>query len=741
MRPSISLACILKNEVKNLPRLLASVKDCFDHIHLTDTGSTDGSIELIQEYEKGENPAGTPISLWHFPWVDDFAKARNASFEPVETDYVMWLDLDDVLSSAEKFIQWRNNAMKLADFWIATYHYSFNEQGKSLCSFARERVMRNDLKFSWKYFVHEGIIPVSPVKKDINVQYSVTWSVNHLRDAEDMKADRSRNLSIFEKNSGTLDSRMRYYYGKELFENQKPLEAFSELVNAVASPDLELHDRIMALQYACLSAMHLNQFDKAVQLAHQGLQLSPQRAEFFVVIGDCYIKTNRVTESIPYYNAASKCGYFGDGKIQGAIFSHEDSYKHYPLNQIARVYANIGDIDRAEAAVGDAIKLGPNPETLGIHGEIIKIKERVGIKGAPKAKTDHIVISCHPQGFYEWDEGIYKEKGIGGSETAVVEMAYWLAEITEREVLVFNNRATAKKFGRVSYLPASELPKYFNENSPYKHIAWRHNIPLSDDPMYIWCHDLGFAGVDGVRAPNKVLALSEFHRNYLVNMFGVDKDCILVTSNGIDPDRFVGMDKQKDFGKVVWSSSPDRGLERAIKVMDIVVKDVPEATFHIYYGFDNMLKMQKHEEVTRLQKMIEERPYIKFHGNLEQRHLTKELNSACAWLYPTNFLETYCITAIEMLASKVYPIVRRWGALEDTLKSAYNRGDAALVDRDCDSDDDIAYYAVLTRSVLQLKAWEKMGDDEDHSWKKVAESWLGLLDIEVKDGRKVAGNL
>ena len=47
-RPTLALCCILKDEIKNLPQLLSSVKDCFDEIHLTDTGSTDGSIEWIQ---------------------------------------------------------------------------------------------------------------------------------------------------------------------------------------------------------------------------------------------------------------------------------------------------------------------------------------------------------------------------------------------------------------------------------------------------------------------------------------------------------------------------------------------------------------------------------------------------------------------------------------------------------------------------------------------------------------------
>ncbi len=71
MRKTIALACILKDEVQNLPQMLASVDGCFDEIHLTDTGSTDGSLELIKSYIEGPNPANTPIFLHHFKWVND----------------------------------------------------------------------------------------------------------------------------------------------------------------------------------------------------------------------------------------------------------------------------------------------------------------------------------------------------------------------------------------------------------------------------------------------------------------------------------------------------------------------------------------------------------------------------------------------------------------------------------------------------------------------------------------------
>lgn len=725
-RPTLALCCILKNEIKNLPRLLASIEGCFDEIHLTDTGSTDGSIEWINAYI-GANPH---VKLHHFTWCDDFAKARNASFEPATADYVMWLDLDDVLTNREAFISWRDGVMALADYWLATYHYASNAAGKPICSFARERAVKRSLGIHWKYFVHEGMIPDSNTKKFV-MQYASTWNVTHMRDAEDLLQDRSRNLRLFEKN-GVLDARMRYYYGKELFENGKPLEAFGHLVSAIAEDKLELHDRVMGIQYACMAAMQLNQFERAISLAHQGLALSPQRAEFHIIIADSWLKQNRPGDAVPFYEAARKCGYGGDSPIQGPIFQHEDFYRHYPVNQLARIFGNAGDLDRAEGYLREAERLGNHDDTTNIRKELNHVRSCVSGSGKPRQKTDDILISCPPHALYEWDHAVYREKGIGGSETAAVEMSTHLSEITGRRVLIFNPRKEAASFGNVEYRPAKELPEYLRDFEPAAHIGWRHSMKLSEEPMYVWCHDLGTQHMHQHGNYFKAMALTPFHAGYIKNFFGVPNDKIMVTRNGIDPTRFA-IRHEKTPGKVVYSSSPDRGLDRAIAVMDLVVKEIPTATLHVYYGFDNMKKMGMHAEVERLEKLMAGKDYIVFHGNLTQKELTKEIASASVWLYPTNFLETFCITALEALCSGVYPVVRRWGGLADTLATAHQEGMCDLLDEEGESPEDHKAYAKAVFLALTEEKWKKVAvNPQDYSWKSVAHEWVNFLGLGEK---------
>ncbi len=742
-RPSLSLAMIVKNEAENLPRLFDSIKDCFDEVHITDTGSTDGTVEIAEKLG---------AKVHHFKWVNDFAAARNASFDPIKTDYVAWLDGDDILQNPEGFKNFRQDAMGLADYWIATYHYSSNAEGKPLCSFARERVFRVDRGFKWKYFVHEGVMPhtqYGPPKID----FSPVWSVKHMRTDADLQKDRSRNLTIFQSHLTEMDSRMKYYYGKELFEAQKPADSVHFFGESLKDPALEMHDRILSMQYLCYAYMQCNQFDKAVEIATAGLIIAPNRAEYYTIIGDCFIKMGRLADAIPSYSAAKSC-IFQQGIPQGfagAIFHNEDAYTAYPRNQLARIYANLGDFEKSEEQSCESFNRFSNEESKSLRDEVRKMK--IVAKGYKDAKPcDDIVITCPPQAPYLWDADIAKTKSMGGSETACIEMAGWLHKISGRKVKVFNARETAvTTFDGVEYLPCNLLNGYMSDHKPWLHLAWRHNFKVTDALTYIWCHDLKTPGIEQTDSYEKILCLTPFHKRYAMATQGIPDEKILVTRNGIKPDRFKDGNKswdgvydgllpnpylyKKNPNKIVFPSSPDRGLDRAMRVLDKVRETYPDIELHVFYGIEHLHKWGLADLQQKLKTMMEERPWVKYHGATQQDVLMNHLKEAVIWLHPCDFIETSCITAMEMICAGVYPVTRRLGGLMDTLAEPEKLGMATLLDSDCITENEYKLYIDATLSALKQKKWENVGCDPDTvSWKSVAESWLELLpkkEIEV----------
>jgi glycosyltransferase involved in cell wall biosynthesis len=731
-RPSIALAMIVKDERHNLPRLLESVKDCFDVIHITDTGSTDGTVEYLKSQEAKEI-AGCPIEVHDFKWVHDFSVARNASFAPVKTDYVAWLDADDVLSDREAFIHFRDHVMSTADYWIATYHYAFDASGKfPVCSFVRERVIKTRKGFAWKYFVHEACVQAEG--KNYRAQIVSSWSVNHMRGEEDIKKDRHRNLKLFEDHERTagLDSRMTYYYGKELFDAKEYMQAGTKLLEAAKIENLDIHDRIMAIQYACGAAIECKQFQKAIQIGTQGINLLPTRAEYWNLIADTYVMQGQLQNAIPYYSAARQVE---PDTVNGTVYCAHDAYERYPTEQLACIYLNQGKIDQAEEEIQRLMRTNP-ARAEELFKDLERITSMVTVNTNAK-DCDDIVITCPPAAAKEWDDKVHEEIGLGGSETAAVELSEYWQEMTGRRVIIFNNRQArhTSKSG-VEYRPLGELPVYLKANKPFIHIAWRHAVRITSAPSYVWCHDLFTPGAENLGNYEKILCLSEFHKGYVRALQNIPDDKVMLMKNGIEP-KYFGPDESgaipcKNPNKIIFPSSPDRGLDRAIEIVSRARAEFPDLELHVFYGFDNMRAMGMHEMADRLEGLIKDNPWVKYHGNVKKDVLAHHFMQSAVWLYPADFIETFCITALESLAAGCFPLVRNFGGVVDTLKPYVASGMVKIIDSDASSEAELDLWAGHLKEAIQGKFWERVKIDPDTvSWRTVAREWIEKLGLRL----------
>jgi glycosyltransferase involved in cell wall biosynthesis len=745
-RPTITLACIMKDEINHIKEMLRSVHGCFDEVHLTDTGSTDGTLEFARS-QIASDLAGCPVKVLEFTWIDDFAAARNHSMSEVKTDFVMWMDLDDRMSDVDSFKQWRDHVMLLADFWLAPYHYAKNDKGDPVCTFIRERVIRTKKKFSWKYFIHEGMI----ADEHVEASFVNSWWIVHERTKEDYEKDYLRNVSILEKRAKKeeLPTRLKWYHGKELFDKQKWAEAYVWLDQVVDRPELELHDRILCFEYLVRSSIqrfhneesHKAQKNysllvKALSLCMQATILAPHRAEFWCLAGDCYVLMSRPNDALPMFGAAIKCQRPGANDAS-FIFANADAYEYVPRNQIARIQFQQGDLNGAILTAKESLMRYPHPETEELIKQFTEMKLKIKeIEGGDKVDTDEVVFSCIPGSHpYEFDGEVYRQKGIGGSETALVEVAEWMTKLTHRKIIVFNTREQAKNINGVEYRPAQQMHDYFKVFKPGVHIAWRHNVKLTDAPTYLWCHDLYTPGGEVHKNYVKHLCLSDFHKNYVQVQQKIPTEKIHITRNGVDINRFNGF-VAKNENKIVFPSSPDRGLDRAILIIEEARKTKPDLELHAYYGLDNMKKMggKFGEMAVRLEEMMKSRPWVKYHGNVDQKTLAREMKEAVVWLYPANFIESFCITAIESVFAQCFGLVREIGALKNTVKPFHDKGWAKLLYLNAETDEERAIWAKELIEVLDRKPWLQINPKEfDYSWKGVALDFMNLMGIEKKE--------
>ena len=99
MTTRICLNAIVRNESKNILRMLRSVAPIIDCWSITDTGSTDDTLSKVYAFFLGHN---IPGNLWTQPFVD-FATTRNWSLDRSENsflaehfDYHLLVDADMV---------------------------------------------------------------------------------------------------------------------------------------------------------------------------------------------------------------------------------------------------------------------------------------------------------------------------------------------------------------------------------------------------------------------------------------------------------------------------------------------------------------------------------------------------------------------------------------------------------------------------------------------------------------------
>ncbi len=192
----ISACIIAKNEEKNLPRLLKSLKGKFREIILVDTGSEDKTVEIAEEYG---------CKVVKHEW-NGFADARNRAVEEATGDWLWHFDADFELEEDEfrKALLFLRGAPKDIDgFFIGVKNLDFKGDVRTVSSHIF--IHRKGIK--WKGKVHE-----SP---NVRNAASIPVFVNHYgySDSKVLLKKAERNLKLLkEELSGLKVGTKEYNY-------------------------------------------------------------------------------------------------------------------------------------------------------------------------------------------------------------------------------------------------------------------------------------------------------------------------------------------------------------------------------------------------------------------------------------------------------------------------------------------------------------------------------------------------
>lgn len=325
---SVSLCMIVRDEEPVIERCLSCICDLVDEIIIVDTGSSDRTKELAAKYTD---------KIYDFEWTDDFSAARNFSFSKATKEYILWLDADDILTEEDRasFLKNREELDPSVCVVMMKYHTAFDEEGRPLFSYYRERLLRRDRNPRWVGAVHE-VIPRSG--KTVYWDTAVTHKKVKINDPD-------RNLRIFEKliRSGKrLDRRQQFYYARELMNHGRYEEAAGIFEAFLSAEDGWIEDRITACRDLSACYLHMEKKDAAAALFRSFLYGKP-RAEICCDIGSLFMKKEQYETAAWWYEAALNCK--RDPRDGG--FCSPDCYGFLPCLQLCVCYDRLGDAEKA----------------------------------------------------------------------------------------------------------------------------------------------------------------------------------------------------------------------------------------------------------------------------------------------------------------------------------------------------------------------------------------------------------
>lgn len=329
-------------------------------------------------------------------------------------------------------------------------------------------------------------------------------------------------------------------------------------------------------------------------------------------------------------------------------------------------------------------------------------------------------------------------KGLGGSETAAVRLAQALSEqgwiVTVygqveqgcHQDVVYRSHETFDPLTPRDVVISSRLPELFDRPvRARKTLLWMHDTDcghrLTEQRASHIDHALVLSGWQA----RHVAEAYPFLESKIVQIRnGLDLTCY--TANGTVPDR-----KRR----VVYTSSPDRGLDLLLEMWPDIRRRVKGATLEFAYApvYFKIAELDPTvgQFAARIDKLANQRG-VKSLGSLSQPQVADLLRSSMVWCCPSfntphdvPFYETSCIGAMEAQAAGCAVVASNWGALPETVKVG------ALIDAEPKSE---AWRRCFVDAVVRALTDDMIQRDARENGPKAvaALDWSGVADAVSK---------
>ena len=328
--PTLCLNMIVKNESKIITRLFDSIVNIIDCFCICDTGSTDNTVELIENYFKDKNIPGKVV-LEPFK---NFCHNRNFSLNSCVgmSDYVLLLDADMVLDI-------RNfDKNKLSD------HDCFHIlQGNDSFYYKNLRIVKNNGLFSYTGVTHEYIN--TPSDSTTGFLERDSLFIIDIGDGGSKTDKFERDVKLLSQ--GIIDEpnneRYHFYLANSYFDlgkSEEAIENYKKRINFGGWTEEVWYSYYKMGQ----SYMKIGQESNAICTWLEGYNLLPERLEGLFEIIKYYRINSKQRLSYEFYKLAIKILDLNLNR-DNYLFLHNDVYTSKIYNEFTIIACYVGEFN------------------------------------------------------------------------------------------------------------------------------------------------------------------------------------------------------------------------------------------------------------------------------------------------------------------------------------------------------------------------------------------------------------
>ncbi len=356
---------IVKNEAERLPLILGDIQGLWDELIIVDTGSTDRTIEIAQNF------GARVVSQ---AWTGDFSAARNRSKDEATAAWIMWLDADDRMETA--YVK-----------QLGSLKQTFNEgcvyglqvvctmADGSAQSFLQVRLFPNDPRLRFENRIHESI--TQSVKKHGFKGASLPIQIIHTgyENPELFLLKMQRNMSILEEDLAENPDNivLRFLYANCLAYSERFQEAQLHYEEIMRTPGARQEQEDVYHGALVRLAQIYNLYNKrkeAVELAQRALEIHPEDIQGWYQWGYALMRLNENEAALEKFSRALACK-----NIISSVQVNYGALRISCLESAANILVSMGRQQEAENLLRDALKQESLPQ---ISALLDKLQDKPG---------------------------------------------------------------------------------------------------------------------------------------------------------------------------------------------------------------------------------------------------------------------------------------------------------------------------------------------------------------------------